>query len=992
MTFPATAAWPMCLLLLLLALSGAQADEDDAQGLARRGPAQKTGAWERMPEHPLHTNHAFFFFEPFADGPSVTRACLECHPDSAREVMQTAHWNWQGEEVMVPGHDGAVRIGKRNVINNFCIGVQSNWPACTMCHIGYGWEDEKFDFQDASRVDCLVCHDNSGTYLKKFRGAGVPDESVDLLAVARSVGMPRRRNCGGCHFAGGGGNAVKHGDMDETLLFPSERIDVHMGRYDMQCVDCHRTEHHVIRGRAMAVSVDDKNRVACTDCHAETPHADVRLNAHTARLACQTCHIPHMAADTGTKMFWDWSEAGQDLDITDAHRYLKIKGRFTWAKKVPPEYRWYNETSTRYITGDTIDPARPTQITAPLGSRDDPGAKIWPFKVHRGKQPYDTENNYFLVPNVHGDKGFWTAFDWKTALQTGAQITGLPYSGSYEFAPTEMYFPLSHMVTDPDEALQCRDCHGERGRIDWVALGYESDPLGRPRLEHDPVYLNDADGVPVTESGAPLSVTETCGMCHEFEDEDFVASHGYHSSVQDDLLPSARRQLMVDGPRIPADGDSQMNCFLCHLQEADLGSRQVAIDAGAPEWSVSATLLGTGLIAALPDGYQWNSERIGEDGEAAINLQPVSEAQCGACHGMVHDGSGPLLVPLGTGQHWTTETTGQVFSPQPVRLSGMNHKDKDSLDLVWDVHAERLVSCGDCHYSRGRPARLAGKALPANEVPSEGIRRRCESCHSLDDTHTWLPEAARHFSAVACESCHIPKLEMGARQSIDNTVMQPDGSPLISYRGIDDTSLENSSTAYITGYRPLLRVGKSALGMNQVLPYNLITEWHWADGDDPAPLAAQQLRAAWLEDGVYPAEIMETFDADHNGQLDRQELRLDDNHKLMLIKERLRAAGVRNPMVRGEVRAYHIHHNIRHGDRVNRDCTACHPDDKKALQEFELAPYVPAGVKPVLMQDTTEIVLDGSWDTAADGVLRFVPAHGVAKSWQTLESTIRSEP
>lgn len=978
--------------LLLLVVAG-MLTLHTAHAAAAQAAAPGDDARDRLPAHPLHTDHKFFFTEPFPDGPAVTRACLECHPDAAREVMDTAHWNWQGEEVTVPGHEGTVRIGKRNLINNFCLGVQSNWPACTMCHIGYGWEDETFDFQDASRVDCLVCHDNSGTYQKKFRGAGVPDESVDLLKVARSVGMPRRQNCGGCHFQGGGGNAVKHGDMDETLLFPSERIDVHMGKYDLQCVDCHRTEHHRIRGRAMSVSVDPANRVACSDCHDQQPHADVRLNAHTARLACQTCHIPHMAADTGTKMFWDWSEAGQDLDITDSHRYLKIKGRFTWARKVRPEYNWYNETSTRYITGDRIDPTRPTRITSPLGDRNDPSAKIWPFKVHRGKQPYDVGNSYFLVPNVHGDKGFWTAFDWKTALQTGAQITGLPYSGNYDFAPTEMFFPLSHMVTNPDEALQCRDCHGARGRLDWQALGYPGDPLVRAPFGHDPVYLNDADGVPVTQSGAPLSISETCGLCHELGDADFVASHGYHSSVEDTLLPPERRRLMQDGPRVPADDNSQMNCFLCHLQQPDHAARQAAIAAGAPEWSVSATLAGTGLVSATADGYRWNSELIGEDGEVTLDLQPVSEARCGACHGMVHDGADPLMVELGSGEHWTTETTGQVISPQPIRLSGMNHADKDALDLVWDVHAERLVSCGDCHYSSDRPARLAGTATPANVVPSEGVRRRCESCHSTAGTHDWLPETERHFAAVACESCHVPHLEMGARESIDRTVVRPDGTPVISYRGIDNDSLDDISRAYITGYTPLLRVGRrSALGRNRVLPYNLVTEWYWADGDSHEPVADALLRTAWLDDDGYAQEVLDMFDSNADGKLDRRELRVDDNSKLTLIRERLRIAGVHNPVIRGEVRPYHIHHNIRHGDRVSRDCTACHPDDRHDLPEFDLAPYVPGNVKPVLIQDTTRIILDGSWETTPAGSLRFVPAQGAADSWRSNENTIRSEP
>jgi len=955
-------------------------------------PPQKTSAADKLPEHPVHTDHSTFFQTAFPDGPAVTRACLECHPNASAEVMKTTHWNWQGEEVTVPGHVGSVRIGKRNVINNFCIGIQSNWPACTMCHIGYGWEDENFDFTDQTLVDCLVCHDNSGSYLKKFRGAGVPDDSVDLLKVARSVGMPLRQNCGGCHFQGGGGNAVKHGDMDETLLFPSSRIDVHMGKYDMQCVDCHRTEKHQIRGRAMAVSVDNKNFLRCTDCHDPQPHSEMRLNSHTDRVSCQACHVPYMAPDTGTKMTWDWSEAGQDLDITDGHQYLKIKGRFTWAKKVKPEYHWYNETPTRYITGDRIDPSTPTRISGPRGDRDDPTAKIWPFKVHRGKQPYDTVHKYFLVPNVHGSKGFWTAFDWSGALKLGSEVTGMPYSGSFDFAPTVMYFPLSHMVAETDKALDCRDCHGERGRIHWKALGYDSHLLLHEVKGHDPIYLLDANDEPVTESGAPLSIANTCGMCHELEEQDFIDAHGYHSSVQDEQLVPERRLLMVDGPRIPTDPDSQMNCFLCHIGQPDNAARRVAIEAGMPEWSVTATLMGSGLVK-LDDagGYRWDSRRVAEDGEAELELRAVGEANCGACHGMVHDGATPLLVPLGSGEYWTTEKTGQVFSPQQINLSAMNLADKDTLVMVWDVHSQRLVSCGDCHYSRGRPERLAGTATPGSVVPAQGIRRRCESCHSLTDTHVWLPERERHFKAVACEACHIPKLEMAAQQSIDQTVILPDGSPQISYRGVDG-DVSDASRAYIRGYRPLLRVGKTAYGENKVLPYNLVVQWYWTDGVSETPIPEQQLRQAWLDGDGYAREVIETFDSNHDGELAPDELRLDSQPRVVLIKERLRDAGVRNPRVHGHIRAYHIHHNVRHGNYVNRECTVCHPESQEDLPPFEMAPYLPDKVKPVLHEDSTAILIDGKWRTTGDGRLQFAPASGVAESWQTIESTIRSEP
>jgi hypothetical protein len=62
-------------------------------------------------------------------------------------------------------------------------------------------------------------------------------------------------------------------------------------------------------------------------------------------------------------------------------------------------------------------------------------------------------------------------------------VTHLDYSGRYSFAPTEMYWALTHMVASTDQTLRCRDCHGDNGIMDWQALGYSGDPAywgGRP--------------------------------------------------------------------------------------------------------------------------------------------------------------------------------------------------------------------------------------------------------------------------------------------------------------------------------------------------------------------------------------------------------------------------------------------------------------------------------------------------------------------------------
>lgn len=437
-------------------------------------PEDNGDPWATVPNRLPPTDHTDLIQGPLETGQDVTAECTRCHEEAAHEVTQTSHWTWESEPVMLPGREDLVTVGKKNQLNNFCIGIQSNWTGCTRCHTGYGWEDANFDFEDETNVDCLVCHADMNTYSKSAKG--LPSEGVDLMAAAQSVHTPTRENCGSCHFNGGGGNAVKHGDMDESLYYPSESIDVHMGRYDFQCVDCHQTEHHNIKGRAISVSTTNENQVYCTDCHEQDVHEDDRINAHTESVACQTCHIPEGAVREATKMQWDWSTAGQDIP-EDPHEYLKIKGSFVYEQGFMPEYAWFNGTVDRYLLGDELDPTQITALNEPLGNIEDPEAKIWPFKIHLAKQPYDATYNYLLQPKTVGEGGFWSDFDWDQALRLGSETVGMEYSGNYDFAPTEMYWTLSHMVAPKEQALQCNDCHSDNGRFDWEALGYYGDPM-----------------------------------------------------------------------------------------------------------------------------------------------------------------------------------------------------------------------------------------------------------------------------------------------------------------------------------------------------------------------------------------------------------------------------------------------------------------------------------------------------------------------------------
>ena len=373
---------------------------------------------------------------PFKNGPEVTKACLSCHNTAGHQVMKSIHWTWEAKN---PAIDKT--LGKKLVANNFCGSILSNESRCTSCHAGYGWTDKNFDFSNQENVDCLACHDTTGTYRKFSTNAGHPlyedidsfepmegppgaksFKAPDLTNIAQHVGPSGRSNCGNCHFNGGGGDAVKHGDLDSSLKNPPKELDVHMAKdgANMVCSDCHTFNSHQPSGSRYAATAkdphgldlprNDHNQATCESCHSSSPHQQARLNMHTGKLACQTCHIPAFArGGVATKTLWDWSTAGKrdangkPLFIKDDHGHLKYsaaKGDFAYGENVRPEYKWYNGVVHQLTFTDRIDDTKVLELNRVEGSAQDPNARIWPFKVMLGKQAYDTENKTLVVNHV----------------------------------------------------------------------------------------------------------------------------------------------------------------------------------------------------------------------------------------------------------------------------------------------------------------------------------------------------------------------------------------------------------------------------------------------------------------------------------------------------------------------------------------------------------------------------------------------------------------
>ena len=493
---------------------------------------------------------------------------------------------------------------------------------------------------------------------------------------------------------------------------------------------------------------------------------------------------------------------------------------------------------------------------------------------------------------------------------------------------------------------------------------------------HPRVILSDAQGQPVINSSEPIDVKSTCGRCH---DVGWIASHGFH-------FGTAANARSVVNPAA-TEPNSAPNCLFCHVRHANVKSAQFTLDAGNAQWVATATLLGGELVekaphasgfgAASPLAYVRGS--FAADGSVSadqLGLGPPSNEACGACHGLATR-EGPKLADW-LERPTMTERTGQVFSPARIIDSTLNLQGREQMARAWDIHAERLLRCSDCHFAQNDPRARALLPKPPDSLRFEprhagfaaflqrpdhdfarGSRQvNCENCHEPRGSHGFLPHLQRHLSRLTCEACHIPRSVAPALSEVDWSLPVAPDKPRLAYRGLSGKLRDPG--AYIEGFEPAIILRKSKTGESKLAPVNLITTWNWREGSARgAPIDQTVLRSALFDSqGHHKAELIQVLDRNRDGRLDEGELLLDTDQRVATVVQLLKQAGVKEPRLVGTVQPESIAHGVVAGKFALRSCTACHAAQSRLQARVKLAESSPPGAELAYAGDPNEISID----------------------------------
>ncbi|NOX87612.1 MAG: nitrite reductase [Calditrichaeota bacterium] len=202
--------------------------------------------------------------------------------------------------------------------------------------------------------------------------------------------------------------------------------------------------------------------------------------------------------------------------------------------------------------------------------------------------------------------------------------------------------------------------------------------------------------------------SEGCGQCH----------------IGGNYQPATERMMPVGD--IPDEAKQGVDCLICHSQTYNMNYRYVIKDER---------------------GLRWNQDR---SMHAALAVTKPTAKNCLFCH--QHDLGGDI---------YKYNESGKKLGFKHKRLLHVGTKRGTGFSPEDDVHARAGMACTDCHVPEGHkiPRGDKGVDLVSNDLPGKQVA--CENCHT-SAPHTKSADRVilnGHVNRLACETCHITKLQ-----------------------------------------------------------------------------------------------------------------------------------------------------------------------------------------------------------------------------------------
>jgi len=556
------------------------------------------------------------------------------------------------------------------------------------------------------------------------------------------------------------------------------------------------------------------------------------------------------------------------------------------------------------------------------------------------------------------------------------------------------------------------------------ACGAMSPPSALAQSLHPSVPLLDVDAQPVVESGRPIDVRQTCGGdCHDVA---FIEANSYHAEIPAEAPATSRWDLglqpsqrflplvhqrpepsvdaMTDPNWVGGDVGRPMNCMLCHIELPNRAARERALRAGRVTWEVTATLEGDLVRSDGPTRWRYVESAFSEDGSVsadALRIVAPRTEHCTGCHGGVLEDRGGVVSVSSSVRVSRAWASADAYDATSIHASGLNVENKYELTRPFDVHAERLMECTDCHYSINNPMYRSelDSTRPAHlrfdgrrQTIAEFIRRpshhfatgsavqsfagsavrdsmrRCGDCHAAEETHDWLPYRDRHLQKVACETCHVPRVDVPVLETVDWTVLTSSTSPRMVFRGTE--SSPDDVRQIRAPFRPVW-LQRKVDGQIKLTPNNLVTQVFWVAGEPESPVALDVLRALWFDhSGTIDDRWNATFDLDGDGSIDAEERILRRPEQVAAMRSALEEAGLAEPRIVAEVSAFGIHHGVTGRDHALDACTECHAAEAASARPVVLARVLPPEAEIAWTAATPPL---GTIESTARGGIEFRP-------------------